>query len=123
MNQTSRNQNAITRNDLISFKTATAAAPTTQMQVIRLFEMMQSSIGQLGAMATVPTKGKECARKGGHTLLTRTASKNAFCHECGAKITSATELRPEVEVGPPASKGHGRTKYWLADGHGALWVR
>ena len=123
MNQTSRNQNAITRNDLISFKTATAAAPTTQMQVIRLFEKMQSSIGQLSAMAMAPTRGKECASKGGHILLTRAASEKAFCHECGAKIVSSAELRPEAEVAPAVINGHRRANYWLADGHAATYVR
>jgi len=127
MQSNNRRQSAITRQDLIAFKSATDAAPTTQMQIIRLFELLNSSISQLGAVAvvaaTAPTKSKECARKGGHVLLKRTAAKSHFCHECGAEVLSSTELRPEVEY-LPVPKSSGRLNdYWMADGHSPLHVR
>jgi|GEM_PF-3386736 len=127
MQANNRNQNSITRQDLIAFKSATAAAPTTQMQVIRLFEHLQSSFSHIGAVAitaaTAPTKGRECARKGGHVLLERNAGKAHFCHECGSEIFSSTELRPVVQE-EPVQKSSGRfATYWMADGHSPLHVR
>jgi ribosomal protein L34E len=66
-----------------------------------------------------PSKGKECASKGGHVLVLhkRVDAEKAFCHECGTQIFSSTELRPEGEVAPAPSNGHRPTRYWLAQGY------
>jgi len=127
MQANSRNQNSITRQDLIAFKSATAAAPTTQMQVIRLFEHLHSSISHIGAVAinaaTSPSKGRECARKGGHILVGRSTAKAHFCHECGSEVFSSTDLRPEVQEEAAPQPGGRLTTYWMADGHSPLHVR
>jgi hypothetical protein len=118
MQTTNRNQGAITRNDLIAFKTATAAAPTTQMQVIRLFEQLQSSIANIGAIATTTPRHMECGRKGGHIINPRAMTKAHFCIECGTEVCSSAELRPEPVADAPQPKN--RTKYWVHEGNAAL---
>jgi hypothetical protein len=120
MQTTNRTQGAITRNDLIAFKSATDAAPTTQMQVIRLFEKLQSNIANIGAIVTTPSKNVECGRKGGHTINAKAICKSHFCIECGAEVLSSAELRQEPVAEAPTKKHQTLTRYWVHEGNAAL---